>query len=158
MEWLEEINYTVIEPKNDYRSDIYSPWQTKLQLEIWQEVNKEKIKKWAMNIILDTTPTTKTIRIKTWSKNKAIEFSVINLNDFKKDIWLLMNNITDQRTCTEWLWNLYEENYYEKWKIFKFDNCEWKITRLLPWRFELEIKGTKWVILNYTAYNIPFNI
>ena len=157
MEWLEQINYTIIEPKNDYRSDIYSPWQTKLQLEIWQEVNPEKVKKSTQNIELDTTQTqTKIIKIKTNSFNRTIVTHVTNLQDLKKNTWLMINQMRNQRCRTDWMWWWYDERMYRKWYLFKFDNCEWKIVRLYPWWFDLEIKWTKWVVLDYEAYNTPF--
>lgn len=154
-----EINYTLTEPQNDYWTDIYSPWQTKLQLEIWQEVRPEKVKIYSNNVHLKTTENeTKIIRFRTKSKNRSIEFLATNLYDMKQCKWLLINNINNQRTWRVWLWDWYTEGSYEKWKIFDFDNCEWKIIKLLPWWFDLEIKWTFWVILNFEAHNIPFNI
>lgn len=144
MENLEQINYTLIEPQNTYRSDIYSPWQTKLQLEIWQEVNPEKVKTWSKLI---TWPWTYVIDTK--SKNSVIRLTAVELWQMKESQW-------------EMIWQMRKQEAWKRdwsvrypWYIYYFDdNTYWKITKLSPWRFEIETKWQYWAYITYEAHNL----
>ena len=43
---LKDIDYTMDETTTDYYSDIYSPWETKEQLKVWDEVEQSIYKTW----------------------------------------------------------------------------------------------------------------
>ena len=139
-----EINYTIIEPKNDYRSDIYSPWQTKLQLEIWQEVNPSKVKVWSeyLEAWIHT--------IKTRSKNLTIEITAIN-NDWDISTWILVWNIRNQKAVTR-SWTMRKNRIY----YFSVAN-KWKILKLFPWWFVIEVQWNP-VTINYKTYNVAMQL
>lgn len=147
MEWLEQINYTIIEPTNDYYSDIYSPWQTKLQLEIWQEVSPSKVKVWSeyLEAWIHT--------VKTRSKNMTLEVTAIrtvteNWVDIEQiSTWYLVWSIYNQRAVRH-TWTMRKNRIY----YFSAAN-KWKILKLFPWWFVIEVEWNP-VTLSYRAYNV----
>lgn len=148
-----EINYTLTNPTNDYWSDVYSPWQTKLQLEIWLEVNPIKKPKIWEKSIDDTTKTRLNVYVQTRSRNIKMEIKTVRKNDWAISEWTVEYK-TDTQRCTNNNWDEIT------WRIFSFDNnSNWVIEKITPWWFKLSIvkERTERFNLSFVAYNNDFS-
>ena len=137
-----EINYTLTEPVNDYYSDIYSPWQTKLQLEIWQEVRPEKVNTITTPII----PWNNVIPTK--SKNIVVDIKAVEENSNYVSYGIMRNNMNNQ-TCRRPNWSRWSEWYiYDIW-----NGTKWKIVRVKPWYIYIEAEWNS-VYITITSHNL----